>query len=199
MTTLRLAASLFCIAGLSLVATGASAGCATGYVYIGGSCYRAKGVQADIEVKKVANAEQNPKFLQMTIHPSSTVAGILFCGNRASNQPPGITPVIFTGTFGASTTINSATKNGSTRVSLTALLSADQLAALDAYCPNTQNFDALDFVPCQFDSALHLSDINTSRSLEAVTHACTLADCYSLKWDKKTDLPEPRAFDCVTK
>lgn len=187
---------LLCLCSLALLASEAFA-CASGYIYMSGRCVKwTKGVLADVDLKNLANAEQNPKRLDLRIDPSTTVAGLLFCGNRASNQPPGIVPVIFSQPFFGSTFITSATGGGANRVSVTALLSAEQLAALDVNCPNRQNFDALDFVPCEMATTLQLSDVNKSSVLESYTDKCTLPNCSTLKWDRKTGMPERREYSC---
>src|SRR5437016_8415996 len=104
---------LLCISVIVMLVTEANAGlCPVGYTYIGGKCYKTKGVDCEVDLKRLGNVAQHPKSLDCTISPSGQ--GVLFCGNKASNQPPGQVPVLFTGTFGGATPIdpNKVDKHG---------------------------------------------------------------------------------------
>jgi hypothetical protein len=189
---------LLCIGVIAMLVTEANAGlCPVGYTYIGGKCYKTKGVDCEVDLKRLGNVAQHPKSLDCTISPSGQ--GVLFCGNKASNQPPGQVPVLFTGTFGGATAIdpNTVDKHGNAHVQVIAVLSQSQLddLAIDN-CPNL-NFTALDFVPCAFTSQVDLVNDETSGNIETAKDSCSLPDCQSLKWNKKTNKPEQRDYDCV--
>jgi hypothetical protein len=182
----------------------ANAGCPVGYTYIGGSCYKTKGVDCEVDLKKLGNVTQHPKSLACNINPPGTdgvVQGVLFCGNPASNQPPGQVPAVFSCEPGSACFTNStavdpnSVKQGKAHVQVIVMPTQSELDSLALqYCPNTQ-FIGLDFVPCAFGGDLELTD--DSGTVESVRHSCTLPDCFNLRWDKKKKMPEQRDYECT--
>jgi hypothetical protein len=182
--------------------------CSTGFRLIGGSCYKVKGVACEVDLQQLGNVTQHPKQLACNINPppgqEGVLEGLLFCGNPASNQPPGQVPVLFScpegssSCFGGVTSVDpNAVKRGRTHVQVIALPTADQLNNLaQIHCPN-EKFIGLDFVPCAFSSELDLIDVETSDIDEAAKHSCSLPDCSSLTWNKKAHMPEQRDYECV--
>jgi hypothetical protein len=190
---------LLCISVIAMLVTEASALCPVGYTYIGGKCYKTKGVDCEVDLKRLGNVEQHPKSLDCNILLSGEVAGVLFCGNPASRQPPGHVPAVFSGSFGGSTAVdpNDVDKHGNAHVQVIAVLSDTQLGTLASqYCPNA-SFTGLDFVPCAFTSEVTLVNDETSGTIETAKDSCSLPDCQSLKWNKNTNMPEQRDYDCV--
>lgn len=176
----------------------------SGYKSIGGTCYKVKGVQIDAEVNHAGRLQRNPKFFSGFIDTQAQ-PGILFCGNRGGNQPPGQRLVITDIPLTCSTQIQPqdvvSTNNGGTaKVTCTALLPPQELQALgDANCAPGQ--EAFDYVPCSFLSDVSYSDGLTTDEdpplIETARHSCTLPSCTTLGWNNKTGLPEQRAYDCT--
>jgi len=179
----------------------------SGYKSIGGTCYKVKGVQIDAEVTRAGRLQRNPKFFSGFIDTQGQ-PGILFCGNRGGNQPPGQRLVVTNVPLTCSTQIQpqdvvSPNDGGTAQVRCTALLPPEELQTLgDANCAPGQ--EAFDFVPCSF-----LSDVTYSNgtiedpesAIETARHSCTLdyapeSLCTTLAWDNKTGLPEQRNYQC---
>jgi hypothetical protein len=177
----------------------ADAGCPppTGYRYIGGSCYFVKGVEIDAQVNHTGNLNKDPKTFSASIAIEGGTA-ILFCKNKAGHQPPGqkIVPVPVGTQLTCSTGVNNVVSNqngGTANVVCTALLVGQDLSAFDAFCTTGQV--AADLVPIQF-----LSDVTydaTTGHIESAQHQCTLPSPETLAWDRATDKPERRAYDCI--
>jgi hypothetical protein len=188
---------------MAVFVTEANAACPSGYTYIGGSCYKTKGVDVAITLKNLnhLNLKQNPKSIECNIRPPdpTTSTALLFCGNPSANQPPGKVLVLFSTTFGGLTPINSGDvdQRGNAQEECIALVPQSTLDDLArASCPNT-SWTGLDLVPCEFQSELILRDNHTSEVNEDVKHSCSLSDCASLRWDKKNNRPEIRNYDCT--
>jgi hypothetical protein len=191
--------TFFAIAVLALFATEAAAQTcvsSTGKIgrYIFGKCYYPASVRAEVDLTHLNDAQQNPKLLQLFATPIGS--GLLFCGNRSSNQPPGVIELLVQETLTGQTVVAAANRAGSVHVSVTANLSETTLLDLEGFCPNEQNYTVLSFVPCAFNGVLRLLDIGTERELEVATDSCTLQDCNTLRWDNKAGMPEQRPYTC---
>jgi hypothetical protein len=179
----------------------------SGYKSIGGTCYKVKGVEIVFqEVKNTGNLQTKPKFVSGLIDTQGQ-PGILFCGNRGGNQPPGQRLVVANEPLFCFKQIDpqnvfSPRNGGTATVTCTALLSPEALLALgEENCAPGQ--EAFDFVPCSF-----LSDVTYSEGLitdadpeppliETARHFCTLPSCETLGWNNKTRLPEARDYECI--
>lgn len=175
----------------------------SGYKSIGGTCYKVKGVQIDVEVNHAGQLQQKPKIFSGIIDTQGQ-PGLLYCGNRGGNQPVGQRIVVIDVPLSCSTQINpqdvvSQQNGGTANVTCTALLPPDELQRLgELHCTPGQT--AFDYVPCGF-----LSDVTYSNgtldspgtSIETARHSCILPLCATLGWDNKTGLPEARDYECV--
>jgi hypothetical protein len=175
----------------------------SGYKSIGGTCYKVKGVRIDAQVNHAGRIQRNPKFFSGIIDTQGQ-PGILFCGNRGGNQPPGQRLVVTDVPLTCSTQITpqdviSTNDGGTANVTCTALLPFDELQALgEANC--TPGQEALDYVPCSFLSDVTYSDGTIAEPgdvIETARHSCTLPLCTTLGWNKSTDLPEARDYECT--
>jgi hypothetical protein len=189
---------------LALFATDAHAGCPppTGFRYIGGACYYVKGVEIEAEVNHTGSLTKDPKTFAADITVQGN--GILFCKNKAGNQPPGqkIVPVpnvIEMNCLSSVTNVVSNKNGGTANVVCTAKLirsnppTEDDLSLFDAFCASGQV--AVDFVPIKF-----LSDVTydaTTGNIESARHSCDLPNPETLRWDRAADRPERRAYDCT--
>jgi hypothetical protein len=196
------------IVGLTaLFTTEAQAQCPppTGYKSIGGTCYRVKGVEATVETTKVGNPATQKKSVQCTIFPEpepgeTQTLGVLFCGNKGGNQPPGQRLVLVPQGLGILTSdqvpINKldSSKNGGTAVVSCIAGKPEEYSAFDHLCSPGQS--AFDFVPCAFNSKIKYTDDSKNTTIEAVGHHCVLPSCNTLTWDRRLGRPEPRAYDC---
>jgi hypothetical protein len=171
----------------------------TGYKSIGGTCYKVKGVEINAEVNHTGHVQRHPKSFHGEIF-TGVEGGVLFCGNKGGNQPPGqrIVPVDTPLTCSHSIEpqdVVSSRNGGTAHVRCTALLPSDVLQALgDQYCIPGQ--EAFDFVPCAFLSDVTYVDDETSTVIETARHSCFLPDCPSLRWNNKAGRPEPRDYEC---
>ena len=169
---------------------------------IGGSGWT-KGVSCEgISGSGAGNVTKDPKSVACDIAPtdqSQGLPGFVFCHNSGANTPPGIQPANFSGTFGDITPLNPALvdRNGRfTGAAVIATLTDDQLATLRSACPN-QNYDAFDFVPIgPFQLIVELVREATGEVLATDVLICTLPHPETFGFDKKTELPERRQYDC---
>jgi hypothetical protein len=184
---------------LQLFVTDAHAACPppSGFRYIGGACYRVKGVEVDAEVNHTGQLRRNPKKFFAEIAPGPF--GIVFCANKPGKQPPGqkIVPVETQNTLKCEATVDpddvvSSQNGGTAQVGCTAVLMGADLRAYDKFCPSGQH--AIDFVPITFSSVLRYADEDDE--IEGVLHRCTLPNPETLAWDRTLNRPEPREFEC---
>lgn len=188
-------------ASLTVFATDAEAQCSTGYRYFNGVCYRVKGVDVLSEVHHTGNLAQKRKRIDATISPTDT--GILFCGNRGGNQPPGQRLVVAHEQLTCSQPISpndlvTSQQGGTAQVTCTALLDDNALALLGSlYC--AKGHEALDFVPCRFLSNVeYREDSEGGTIIETARDSCSLPSCETLQWvgDTVTGRPEDRLYTC---
>ena len=190
---------------LAFSATDAHAGCPppTGTRYIGGTCFTVKGVQISAQVNHTGNLNQNPKTFSAVIDVTGTF-GLVFCGNSGGNQPPGQTlapiagkPTTLTCDEGpvpiSPQNVVSNQNGGTANVTCTALLVGEARRKYDQFC--TPGQFALDFVPITFQAGVKYDD--ETGEIENDIFTCTLPNPETLKWNKKTNLPEPRPFECT--
>jgi hypothetical protein len=187
---------------LAFSATDAHAGCPppTGTRYIGGTCFTVKGVEVDAQVNHTGNLQRNQKKLTADITVTGGTFGIVFCKNKAGKQPPGqvLAPIPTTETFSCFTKVNpqdvfSSQNGGTAQVGCTALVA--DLSIYDPACSTGQH--AVDFVPIQFLAGVTYSDLTGTDVIEFDGFTCELPDFQTLKWDRTTDLPEKREYNCV--
>lgn len=186
--------------GLSpLFVTDAHAACPTGYRYIGGCCYKVKGVEIDAQVNHTGQLQRDPKAVSASIVPVGN--GILFCVNKPGKQPPGqkIIPVPVGTTLQCSTSVQnndlvSPQNGGTAEVACIASLVGQDLRNLDQFCATGQQ--AIDFVPITFLSDVTYSD-ETQSAIETARHSCTLPNPETLTWDRTLNRPEPRDYECI--
>lgn len=185
---------------LPFLATDAHAACPPplGFRYIGGACYKVKGVEVDAEVNHTGQLRRNPKTFSAEIAPGPF--GIVFCANKPGKQPPGqkIVPVETQNPLQCSTSVDpddvvSSQNGGTAQVGCTAVLQGAALRAYDKFCPTGQV--AIDFVPITFSSVLRYADEDDT-TIEGVLHRCTLPNPETLAWDRTLNRPEPREFEC---
>jgi hypothetical protein len=197
---------LLCISVIAMLGTEANA-CATGYRLIAGYCVKSGSVIIEAEVNHTGSLKQHPKSFQGDVcdpdNPDPeglcTQGGVLFCWNKAHNQPPGqrIIPVVLPLKCDVPVqNVISSDNGGTASVSCPAKPTFDQLRSLDPYCSSGQ--EAIDFVPCAHRLVLTYTDDETSTVLERVNSDCTLPDCETLKWDKTNKRPENRPYECTT-
>jgi len=152
---------------------------------LGGTCVQWSGsVECDIVADQVGSVSNHPKVDCDSNHPTT---GIMACSNggKKANLSPGI-QLVFVDLSGSTEFDSSATtpilkgdiKNGEANVVAIASLSSTQLAQLDQFCPNPQNWDAVGFVPCETD--VHIALRNDSGTLDEVTYHCSLPQCDTL-------------------
>lgn len=185
--------------GLSpLVVTEAHAACPSGTRYIGGCCYKVKGVEIDAEVNHTGQLRRDPKAVSASIVPAGN--GILFCVNKPGKQPPGqkIIPVPLGTTLECSTQVQnndvvSPQNGGTAQVACIANLEGADLRNLDQFCATGQQ--AIDFVPITFLSGVTYSD--EDGAIETARHSCTLPNPETLAWDRALNRPEPRDYECI--
>ena len=170
----------------------------TGYKTIGATCYKVKGVEINAEVNHTGHLQKNPKSFHGEIFTSAE-GGILFCGNKGGNQPPGqkivpVKPPLECSQSIVPQDVVSSQNGGTAIVTCTALLPPLVLQALgDEHC--TPGQEAFDFVPCAFSSDVTYMDDNKSTVIETARHRCSLLNCGTLRWDKSKGAPERRAYD----
>jgi hypothetical protein len=177
----------------------AHAGCPppTGFRYIGGACYYVKGVEIEAEVNHTGpRPSKDGKAFSADITPGPQ--GIVFCANRPGHQPPGqrIVPVPSGQVLSCSnnvTNVVSSINGGTATVTCTASLIGEPLAFYNQYCPSGQV--AVDFVPITFSSNVKYSD--DKGDIETAQHTCQLPFPETLEWDRATNRPERRQFDCL--
>jgi hypothetical protein len=175
----------------------------TGYKSIGGTCYYVNTVGVEAQLKNTGNLKQHPKSFRVEIAP--TGVGVLYCKNKAGNQPPGQRLISATEQLTCSTPVNpsdviSQQNGGTAKVTCTADLSAELKAALgDLYCSTGQSF--ADFVPCEFYSDVtDLDDTDPTQAsvIETAKHHCKLdtSVCEAIPWDKTTNSPQKTPYPC---
>jgi hypothetical protein len=185
---------------LTLFATDVHAGCPppTGFRYIGGACYYVKGVEIEAEVNHTGRTPQKDgKTFAADINVTGST-GIVFCVNKPGKQPPGqkLVPVDSGDTLSCSTAVTnvvSSLNGGTGKAVCTALLTATDLSFYSQYCPSGQV--AIDFVPISFLSDVTYSD--DAGTIESARHSCSLPNPETLQWDRTTNRPERRAYDCL--
>jgi hypothetical protein len=182
---------------LSFFVSAAEAACPppTGFRYIGGSCYFVKGVEIEAEVNHTGQKPQKDhKTFSANIDVTGST-GILFCVNKPGKQPPGqkIVPVPAGQTLSCSSAVTNVVSNqdgGTGQVVCTAQV--PNLSNFDQHCSSGQV--AIDFVPISFLSDVTYSDDNGT--IESAKHSCTLPSPETLQWDRATNRPERRPYDC---
>jgi hypothetical protein len=189
---------------LAFSATDAHAACPppTGARYIGGTCFTVKGVQVNAQVNHTGNLNQKPKTFDAVIDVTGSF-GIVFCGNNGGNQPPG---QVFAPIQQATQltcdggpvpilpqNVVSNQNGGTANVVCTARLVGAALAAYDEFC--TPGQFALDFVPITFEAGVKYDD--ATGEIEHSIFECELPNPGTLKWNRTTNLPEPRPYNCT--
>jgi hypothetical protein len=175
----------------------------TGYKSIGATCYYVNGVIVDVQLFKTGNVVRNPKKFQATISGTSTDTGVLFCGNNGGNQAPGQRIIqfppdlkVFCDVALKASDVDSQQNGGTAdHVICDAHPTVDQLNDLSGQCSNGQF--AIDFVPCQFNSAVEYIDATDGSTIEEANHRCVLDSCETLRWNNKAGMPEFRQYSCV--
>lgn len=175
----------------------------TGFRYVGGSCYRVKGIELTAEVNHAGNPKKEPKTLSADFTPiglnqGQEPIGVLFCVNRPGHQPPGqrlvpVPPQVQMGCSAKVTNLVSPNDGGTAEVVCTSKLTRTELQFFDSFCSSGQV--AIDFVPIRF-----LSDVRYAKDdetlIEEARHDCVLPSPETLAWDRKLGRPEPREFEC---
>ena len=183
---------------LALFATDAHAGCPppTGFRYIGGACYYVKGVEIEAEVNHTGmKPQKDGKTFAGNIDVTGST-GIVFCVNKPGKQPPGqkLVPVNSGQTLLCSTPVTNvvSSQNGGTGKAVCTALVTD-LSFYNQYCPIGQV--AIDFVPISFLSDVTYSD--DAGVIESAKHSCNLPSPETLQWDRTTNRPERRQYECL--
>ena len=192
---------LLMITGYVLLSAQADA--RTCVIYKGGTCVFWSGsVKCDVTANQLGNVTKEPKSAKCDVTsqagPAGCIEGLVVCGNPGANQhkAPGINLTAFCGTLEGLSQITSVDKNGAALTTVIASASDADLQTLNAACPNT-GWTAFDFVPCSMQAIADVIDENTGASLGTATFNCTLPNCSTLQWDKKTGTIEQRQYDCV--
>jgi hypothetical protein len=165
-----------------------------------GGVYYVKGVECDVTATGIGSIKQTPQSMSCAISPPATdtrIVGLALCENPGGNHPPGLQPAAID-SFATTEQLDqkNVDRNGKAFKILTAMPTADQLAALITACPNT-NYVVTDFVPCGFQTTVNLIDDTTGAILQTESYSCSLDSCLTLGWDKTTQMPEKRQYTCT--
>jgi len=156
-------------------------------------------VEGDIVTDSQGGISQHP-MIDFEIHPTGT--GLISCGNSGKNRKtaPGVQIVtvnLTTDNFDFADTEaiqRSNVSNGVAAVTAFALLSPDQLSALNVNCPNT-GWTVEDGVPC--DADIHIRLRNDMGTIDEVNYQCTLPSCGTLQWIEDEHRFERRQYECT--
>jgi len=161
-----------------------------------------KGVGSDVEAWGVGNVTKDPKSVSSLVSASSsqndTIPGWAVCANKGGNKPPGLNLADLSGSFGGFGQLNKqdVDKNGKATKTIVAIPSETQLATLISACPNTTNYEVIDFIPeGPFLITYQLTDETTEEPLEAITYECELLGGPP-EFDSRTKLPEKKLYSC---
>jgi hypothetical protein len=168
-------------------------------------------VECGITANGLGNVTKDPKAGGCTVmgNEGATVPiyGLVYCGNPGTNKhaAPGIQPCYYDGEFGKFTKITKGAidTNGVAYVTAYASLDPQELSKMNSCCPNPQ-WVAIDFVPIECDVVFDLVEILYyvgdvpvyGDTIDTATYHCVLPDPLTLGWDKKTQKPERREYNC---